>query len=374
MHRLFVGTYPSGDGPGSGEGIWSVRLDAETGELADPRLLVEAPSPSFVALSASGERLYAVSEQTHGTVAAFAVTSADDAPQLAEVGAAGSGGADPCHLVAHDRELWVSNYSSGTFGVVSLDEAGDLLPGAGAVDHGHAGSGPVLDRQEGPHAHSSLATPCGRFAWVMDLGTDEVRRYRRVADGPSGDPTVLGSVAVAATVVPDGIAVRFPAGTGPRHAVIHPSGTAFVVGELDAAVHVVRTDPGSGGGVPVGSVPACVTPSRDGVTPLPSHVALSADATRLYVGVRGPDVVSTFAVHVDERAGHATLEHLADTSVTGRWPRHFAVVETDDGADLVVVANQESGALVALRVDRETGVGRAVGEVEIPAPACVVLA
>lgn len=374
MHRLFVGTYPSADGPGSGEGVWSVRLDAGTGELMDQRLLVKTPSPSFVALLPSGERLYAVSEQTHGTVAAFAVTSVDGEPRLAEVGVARSGGADPCHLVVNAHELWVSNYSSGTFGVVALDPAGDLPPGTIPLSHAHAGSGPVLDRQEGPHAHSSLATPCGRFAWVMDLGTDEIRRYRRVTHGQGLDAGIAGAVAVSATLEADGVAVSFPPGTGPRHAVIHPSGTAFVVGELDAAVHMVRTDPDSGGGVPFASVPACVTPSRDGVTPLPSHVALSADGMRLYVGVRGPDVVSAFVVHVDEGSGQATLEHRADTHVAGRWPRHFAVVGADDGADLVVVANQESGSLVALRMDRETGVGRVVGQVEIPAPACVVLA
>lgn len=375
MPWLYVGTYPTGDGPGSGEGIWRVSLDTASCALGEPRLLVGTPSPSFVALAPSGERLYAVSEQSQGSVATFAVSTTDGAPVLEPRGRASSGGADPCHLVALDHEVWVSSYSSGTFGVLALDASGDLAEDAALSTFEHSGSGPVLDRQEGPHAHSALPTPSGRFAWVMDLGTDEVRRYRR-----------SGRTATAA-LEPDGIAVTFPAGTGPRHAVIHPGGTAFVVGELDAAVHVVRTDPSSGGGVPVAAVPACTTPSRDGVRPLPSHVALSADGTRLYVAVRGPDVVATFAVHggggggtvrsatsADTTSGHATLEHLADTPVAGVWPRHFAVVAADDGADLVVVANQESSALVVLRIDPVTGAGEAVSQVEIPAPACVAVA
>ena len=57
-------------------------------------------------------------------------------------------------------------------------------------------------------------------------------------------------------------------------------------------------------------------------------------------------------------SGHATLEHLADTPVAGVWPRHFAVVAADDGADLVVVANQESSALVVLRIDPRQARGR----------------
>lgn len=370
MRWLSVGTYPTGEGPGSGEGIWAVPLDTGTGLLGDPHLAVEAPSPSFLALSPAGDHLYAVSEQSDGSVGAFSVTGADDtapdvAPRLVPAGVAPSGGADPCHVVARPRELWVSSYSSGTLGVLPLDPSGGLSPTAAAVTFGHAGSGPVLDRQEAPHAHSSLELPGGRFAWVMDLGTDEIRRYRRIAGDVDGT--------AATTLEADGTAVTFAPGTGPRHAVVHPGGTAFVVGELDSAVHVVRTDPATGGGVPVGSVPACATPSREGVAPLPSHVALGGDGSRLYVGVRGPDVVSTFAVHAEPGSEHATLEHLADTPVGGTWPRHFAVVRADDGSDLVVVANQESASVVVLRMDRRTGAGSLVGQAEIPAPACVVV-
>lgn len=370
MRWLSVGTYPTGEGPGSGEGIWALRLDTGTGVLSDARLAVEAPSPSFLAVSPAGDHLYAVSEQADGSVGAFSLTSAggtapDDAPCLVPTGSAPSGGADPCHVVANERELWVSSYSSGTFGVLALDPSGGLPPAAAPVTFGHAGSGPVLDRQEAPHAHSSLGMPGGRFVWVMDLGTDEVRRYRRVTGGVDG--------AAATALEADGVAVTFAPGTGPRHAAVHPGGTAFVVGELDSAVHVVRTDPATGGGVPVGSVPACVTPSREGVDPLPSHVALGTDGSRLYVGVRGPDVVSTFAVHAEPGSEHATLEHLADTPVGGTRPRHFAVVPADDGSDLVVVANQESASVVVLRMDPRTGAGRLVGQAEIPAPACIVV-
>ncbi|MEP7765859.1 beta-propeller fold lactonase family protein [Sanguibacter sp. 25GB23B1] len=391
MPWLFVGTYPTGGSPGSGEGVWGVPLDTGSGGLGEPSLLVETASPSFVALAPSGERLYAVSEQSQGSLAAFAVSATHGTPVLEPRGGASSGGADPCHVVALDHELWVSNYSSGTFGVLALDASGDLVPGAAPSTFGHAGSGPVLDRQEGSHAHSSLPTPCGRFAWVMDLGTDEIRRYRRTRgsrdDGrvSTDSSSVTGSTTgESEVVVGDGIAVAFVPGTGPRHAVIHPGGTAFVVGELDASVHVVSTDTSSGSGDPVASVPACRTPSRDGVRPLPSHLALSPDGARLYVAVRGPDVVATFAVRgggtlvheglAHETPRHATLEHLADTPVGGVWPRHFAVVEADDGADLVVVANQESSSLVVLRMDPVTGGGTVVAQAEIPAPACVVVA
>ncbi|MBI9116225.1 lactonase family protein [Sanguibacter suaedae] len=347
MRHLYLGTYPDGGPAGSGEGIWSLGFDQEARVFTEPRLLVATPAPTFVAQHPTQPRVYAVSETSPGTVSAFAVTPDGLDPR----GSVDVRGADPCHVVALRDALWVCSYSSGTFSALPLDEHGDLRDEVVAFDHD--GSGPVEERQEGPHAHSALATPCGRFVWVMDLGTDEVRRYRR-SDGS------------AARLVPDGTAAVLPAGAGPRHAAVHESGTVFVAGELDSRVHVLSTDRSSGSGVVVASSPACATPGPDGSAGFPSHVALSADGTRLYVAVRGPDVLSTFAVHDGAR-----LEHLGDASVGGAWPRHFAVLDDGRDGDVVVVANQGSSDVTAVHVDAR-GRGRVVASVAVPVPSCVL--
>ena len=365
MHRLIIGTYPAGETAGSGEGLWEVFLQVETGELSGARQLVETPSPSFVALHPNGHTVFAVSELEEGAVVAFTLTA--DGLEVGE--RRPTMGAHPCHVVARDEQVWVANYSSGTFTSLAVDAQGAFT---GLVQSfGHAGSGPDADRQEGPHAHYALPAPDGDGAWVVDLGTDEVRRY------PAG--------AEPAAVVADGIAATFPPGTGPRHGVVHPSGTVIVVGELDSRVHLLRpaTEPGAAQGTweVYASVPACVTPDP-GTGSYPSHIVLSADGTRLYVAVRGPDVLSTFAVTHDG-AGLARLTHLADTAAGGVWPRHFAVLsgaavtgeagKTQGAAgDVVVVANQNSSTLAALRIDRVTGAGTLTACLDLPAPACVL--
>ncbi|GAA1273836.1 lactonase family protein [Pseudonocardia aurantiaca] len=333
---LWIGTYPDAGVAGSGEGIWRVGVDAATGELSDPRLVVETPAPSFLALHPSGRTLYAVAELDEGAVTAFAV-SADG---LVPLDTRPTGGALPCHALATSGTLHVANYGSGHLTTFGLAADGGFA--GGPETYGNTGRGPDSDRQEGPHAH--YVGIVGDEVWVSDLGTDELRRYRP----RSGD------------VSPAGTAARLPLGAGPRHFVT-VGDAVVVVTELDAGLYVLSPESGA----VRARYDATATPGHH----QPSHLALSPDGTRLFVAVRGVDVLSTFAV----AEGDAGLEHLADTPLA-RWPRHFAVLPpvTETDAALVVVADQQASTLTALRVDRETGRGTTVGSVPLPAPACVL--
>ncbi|WP_265522501.1 lactonase family protein [Oerskovia flava] len=363
---LWIGTYPDGGPAGSGEGVWRVDVDSRSGAFTAPRLAAATPAPSFVALHPTGRVLYAVAEVTDGELSAFTVGPGGTLAPLGEP--VTTGGSSPCHVVSTETEVWVTNYGNGVFTAVPLDTDGAF---DGAAQHRtHEGSGPDHERQDGPHAHSSARVD--GEAWVADLGTDELRRYPY--------PTRPDA--------PAGLAARLPDGAGPRHFVTldgdvpgdGPGSAVLLVSELDARVYVLvpaaHVQPGADpGGAPYAVAahhPACSTVAPDGGRGYPSHIALSADGTRLFVAVRGPDVLSTFAV----RPGPVPeLTHLGDTPVGGRWPRHFAVVSsgaTDARADLVVVANQESSTLTALRVPREGGVGEVVGSCPVPVPACVV--
>ena len=333
MSSLWIGTYPvagAGTPVGLGEGIW--RVDLVDGVLRDARQVVETPSPSFLAMHPTAPVLYAANEQADGTVSAFDVV--DDGLVLRAT--APSGGADPCHLLLgiDGRALFVANYSSGTLAVLPLDEAGGFAGDAQVL--GHAGSGPNAQRQESPHAHFVAHAP-GGWVLVVDLGTDELRRYRV---GPDG-------------LVHDGIAFTFPPGTGPRHLTFSADGrSAYVVGELDVTVRVLSWDAETGTGTLVQTLPA-ITDLVERA--LPSHVLL--DGRRLLVGTRTADVAAEFEVTDD-----GSLEHVADHALPGGWPRHFEVV---DGH--TVVAEQVSSTLAVL--DRE---GAVLSRLPLPSPACVL--
>jgi len=333
VSSLWIGTYPvagAGTPVGLGEGIW--RIDLVDGRLRDARQVVRTPSPSFLALHPSGAVLYAANEQTDGTVSAFDVVG----DELVHRATVPSGGADPCHLLldVDARALLVANYSSGSLAVLPLDATGGFADEVHVL--GHVGAGPHQQRQEGPHAHFVAHAP-GGWVLVVDLGTDEIRRYRRTADG----------------LRDDGIAVTLPPGTGPRHLAFSADGRfVYLVGELDVTVRVLAWDADSGTGSPVQTVPAALD---EVVGALPSHVLL--DGQRLLVGTRTADVVAEFRTADDGR-----LSHVADHPLPGRWPRHFEVV---DG--WTVVAEQVSGDLAVLAPD-----GSVRGSWPLPAPACVL--
>jgi len=334
---LWVGTYPAagaGTPVGRGEGIWRIGLDTASGTLGTPELVLSTPAPSFLAVDRANGVLYAVGEDTAGTVSAFRLTDTGMEP----LGTADSGGADPCHLLVVDGALYVANYSSGTLAVFRIGPDGFTGETPDQI-LGHSGGGPVADRQEGPHAHFVALAPGGRHILVSDLGTDQLRRYRRADTGLLAD---------------DGIAATFVPGSGPRHLDFSADGRfAYVACELDDTVTVLAWDPASATGTAVQQVPAQESGSAQ-VDSLPSHLERVGD--RVLVATRGPNRLATFAAGPD-----GLLAPAGQVELPGDWPRHFAVVE-----GLVVIADQRSDSLTVLRD------GVPTDSATLPAPACVL--
>lgn len=346
---FWVGTYPPG-GPGTpagrGDGVWWVD-PAGTG----PRRVLEAPSPTFLAQHPAGGRLYAVSELAQGRLTVF---GPDDGARpgppgtLRPVSIHDSGGSFPCHVAVDPggRRLVVAHYGDGAVASFPLDRAGDVAGGA-TLWPASGTAGPHADRQDGPHAHSTAISPDGAVALVADLGTDELRRYR--VEPPEDH----------------GVACTLPPGTGPRHLAYRTpaSGTSasitlYATLELSSEVAVLSWDAASGTaalvarhGLPQGG---------DGAQTLPSHLVIDGD--RLHVGVRGPDVLTTFRIAADGRLS------LVGSTPTVAWPRHFAVV-----GDWLVVAGERADALGWHRLEgSDRGLGELVHRDFVPAPACVV--
>lgn len=357
---LWIGTYPTaGDAPGTGEGIWRVGIDP-SGKFVGGELVAPVASPSFLALDPSGRTLVAVTETEAGGITSFRVS---DAGTLTPVGSAPSGGASPCHVVATEGSVWVANYGDGVVAVVPL--AADGAPGAPRT-FPHEGTGPVVDRQEGPHAH--FVHVWGDRVLVADLGADELRTYPLDGGAPSGSADAAGGT----------VAAVLPPGTGPRHLVELADGTVLLVGELDCRLHVL-VPAGPGRLEHVGSVAITARTMPDGAAGYPSHISVAGDL--VHVGVRGPDVLSVLRVRDAAAAadgpgdgpgvvGHLVVEHVSDVDLgSGAWPRHHAVLAD---RDLVVVAAQNTDELIAIRLDRVSGTGQITDRLELPVPACVL--
>lgn len=345
---IWIGTFPAagmGTPAGLGEGIWRAELDTASGELRDVRQVVETPAPTFLAAHPSGRWLYAVGEDSAGTVTAFEI--ADDGGLHAR-GTISSGGASPCHLALSPdaRSLYVANYGSGTLGVVSLAADGAFAADASGPTQvfGHEGTGPDASRQESPHAHFVAASDTEVL--VADLGVDAVRRY-------TVDP---GGVLAAA-----GIAAELPPGTGPRHLALSPDGSrCYVVGELDMTLHALERAGDEYVAVQSLSLAGSHATREEhgwflpsGGRLLASHVELLDDL--LLVGVREDNRLEEFRVAPDGSLVPTRTHAL------GGWPRHFAVV-----GGFVVVAGQSSHEIEVLAPDGSRTITALHG------PACVV--
>ncbi|GAA3340611.1 lactonase family protein [Curtobacterium pusillum] len=353
LPTLLVGSYTA-TGGGNATGI-SMIAGGAADASADVRTVAVIDDPSFLAVS--GDRVYAVSETVDGSVSAFRRAGS----ALEHLWDAPSGGDAPCHVqVDPSGTLVVTNYVSGTVTAVSLAAAeshsASVLASDGVVGtHGSDDrvnvpdsavvtevlpdvSGPVQDRQEGPHAHQSIATPDGTVL-VADLGGDALHEFR-----------ITGAPAIERVRVH-----HLAPGVGPRHLAWY-DGDLIVAGELDGRVHRLRRDE-SGSLVVVAS--AATFDGEVGGSLL-SHVEVD-EAGRVYVAVRGRDLV----VVLDASDGGLTL--VGSASSGGVWPRHFARVP-----GFVLVANQLSDAIAVLPVGDDGVPGEAVAQIPVGTPTCVV--
>jgi 6-phosphogluconolactonase len=336
---IYVGSYtPEAGGEGTGISVWDedLRPAAPTTAL---------PAPSWLVAHPDAPVLFAVNELDDGGVTALAIEP-DGA--LRPVSRESSGGSAPCALdvTADGRHLLCANYGSGSVAVFEVNPDGTLGARTDLVEH--HGSGPDRERQEGPHAHQVTVRGdaiLGYEATAVDLGTDTLYGYRLEAAGRLS-PTWETSAG---------------AGAGPRHLTVAPTGRRYVADELASTVSVYDPDPATGGLRLVHRRSATLTEPAG--RNQPSGIALSADARFVYVGNRGNDSVTTFAVDGDG------LEPVDETPAGGEWPRAFTL----DG-NLMYVANQHSHSVTVLRLDPDSGVPRPTGaRLEVPSPAYVLI-
>ena len=348
---VFVGTYTHTDS----QGIYTCRLDNDTGALAPVSVASEAANPSFLALHPNKRFIYAVSEveefhgEKQGAVYAYSVDA--ESGELTLLNSQGSGGPGPCHLKvdATGRFVLAANYRGGSVCVLPINDDGSLTPLSDFIQH--EGSSVNPRRQEQAHAHSINLDPQNRFAYAPDLGQDRVVIYR--LDTNDG------------RLVPNDPAyVEVNPGFGPRHFDFHPNGMwTYLINELGSAITAFEYDPDTGALSEfqvIGTLPTGFSGSN---TTADIHVHPSGKF--VYGSNRGHDSIAIF--EVDQRSGR--LAAIGHRSTRGRVPRNFGI---DPSGNFLLAANQDSDNIVTFHIDQESGRLASTGaEANIPMPVCV---
>jgi 6-phosphogluconolactonase len=328
---VYVGSETREDGKHRREGITVYRMDATSGKLDLVQAAESGETPSFLAFHPNRRFLYAINEVREGRVTAFAVDP--DSGALTLLNSAPVKGLGPCYVSVDPGAKWVlvANYGGGSVSVLPILADGQVGP-AVATDQ-HQGQGDDPKRQEGPHAHSIITDPAGKFVLSADLGTNRVYIYWLDEQGallPADPPWHIAEP-----------------GAGPRHMAFHPNQRfLYVANELNNTVSAYRWDADQGSMAPLQSYQTLPEgyPSYN----LIADIHLTPDGRFLYVSNRGHDSLAVF--QVDETSGALAL--VGNVSTGGKWPRNFTL---DPEGNLLIVANQESSSLVFYRINPETG-------------------
>ena len=205
-------------------GIRVADFNSETGELSPLNEAVSLSGAGFIALHPEKPILYATcsgegEKGDKGEIAALKIIE-DGALDVINRSKTRSGGA--CHLSvdATGKVVFAASYGTGSVASFQVKEDGSLSDAVSFFEH--EGSSVHPKRQTRSHAHYIAAGPKNAFAYVPDLGLDEVKIYRFEED--------------TAKLIPEGEA-KLAGGAGPRHMKFSKDGKfAYVLNELNITV------------------------------------------------------------------------------------------------------------------------------------------
>ena len=352
-YLLYVGTYTQEKS--SSKGIYAYRYDGASHELTPLGLAAETTNPSWIAIHPNGRFLYAVNEiqnykgPNSGGVSAFSIDRSSG--KLTFLNEVSSRGADPCYLTVDPsgKYVLVANYTGGSIASFPISTDGKLGEASAFVQHTGHSINPK--RQEAPHAHSIDLSPDERFAFVDDLGLDQLLTYNfdkgKGSLKPNNPPFA-----------------KLDAGAGPRHFTLHPSGQyAYVVSELASTVTAFSFASKAGTFNRIQTIAALPEDFKGENDD--AEIEVHPSGKFLYASNRGHDSIAVFAI--DPAKGTLTVvEHMP---TQGKTPRNFAI---DPTGALLFAENQESDNIVVFRIDQNTGKLTATGKaLEVGQPVCI---
>ena len=345
---LYIGTYTANLGfvDGKAAGVYTCRLDTATGAVTVIDSAA-AYNPSFVTLSPDKKFLYAVSEgggkptEPFGGVMAFKI---GDNGHLTKLNQVSSYGVAPCHISTDKtgKFVFVANYVNGSVESYGVKPDGSLTDAIQKLQY--AG--------KDPFAHEMFTTPDNRFVLVVNKGLDTVFVYKLEADGKFTEIHKGGTVK----------------GAGPRHlsfntARLNDKGVmpAYVINENNSTVDAFDFDTHSGtltNFQTVSALPADFKGTNTG-----AEIEVHPSGNFLYASNRGHNSIAVFQIAADNK-----LTLVENVSSQGAIPRNFKI--SPDGK-ILLVANQNSGNIVAFKIDAVTGKLTPSTSSKVLTPVCI---
>ena len=261
----------------------------------------------------------------------------------------GDGGG--CHLAVHPtgKFLITAQYGGGSTAVFPIAEDGSVKERSQLIKH-QGGSKVNERRQSKPHPHWTGFSPDGRFAFVPDLGTDQIVIY-----------AVEGAV-----LKPHGLVNTIPGG-GPRHMRFSIDGNFIhLLNEMDVSVTTFAYNAEKGTATRLHVTQALSKEVKAKETFLSSsEILVHPNGKFVYSGNRGNDSITVY--HADKATGK--LEVIEVEPVRGAWPRNINL-----HGKWMLAAGAHSNTLAIFAIHPETGelAFQRNGVVNLPSPICIL--
>ena len=332
-YRLVVGTYTKS---GASEGIYVYDFNTATAALTPVSVEKNVINPSYLTVSPDKKFVYAVNENgDNSTVSAFNFDVAKG--NLSFINKQSAKGADPCFIIADDKNVIIANYSGGSIAVYSKDKNGALSAAKQVVQH--TGSGIDKARQASSHVHMVRFSPDGKYVMVNDLGDDKVYVY-----------TYNKNAGKDVLVLKNTVSVK--PGSGPRQMIFSTNGKfAYLLQEMHGDVTVFSYNDGVLKKIQETSQVAENFKGKNGA----ADIQTSADGKFVYLSNRGTaNNITTFAVAADGK-----LVKKGQISTGGKGPRAFVI---DPSGKWLLVGNQNTDDITIFKRNSATGELQATGK------------
>lgn len=340
-------------GPGA-KGIFCSEFDTTTGRLSDSKLVASIQDPSFLTLHPDGDKLYAVGDlHSEPSVVAYHI---EQDGRLTAFDQIRIGDDSAVHVAVHPygKFLLTAQYDHGFIAWIAIDSTGKFQK----IQHyPHTGaSNTVHGRQDSAHPHFCGFSPCGRFALVPDLGTDQIFIYRV-------DPSFAQiEFHNALNIIP---------GSGPRHLRFSSdSKLIYLLNELNLSVSIFQWQAVDGIPQLLNTV-ECLSESEKAQESFNSaaEILVHPNGPFVYTSNRGHDSISVFRANVDS----STLHRAQVQPIRGAFPRNINL--SPDGQWLLA-AGSHSHTISVHQIHPETGnlTYQMDSIIQVPSPVCIVFA
>jgi 6-phosphogluconolactonase len=319
------------------KGIYHCTLNTVNGKLSDPTFVAEISGPGFLAMHPKLPRLYAVgSLDGKPCVAAYAINGKLETASLEFLNQIEIGDGGAAHLAVDPtgHTILTAQYGGGSTAVFSLNSDGSLKERTQLLEH-ISSTDASVSADIKSHAHWAGVSPDNRFAFVPDLGLDNVVIYQLDA--------------AASKITPHGLGLIAPGG-GPRHMKFHTNGKwIYVLHEIDLKVTIFDYNAQAG---TMTAKQTIETVPRDELVKEKakscSEIRVHPSGNFVYAANRGHDTITAFLVN--QETGELSL--IERENVRGATPRNFNI---DPTGKWLLAAGQDSHTLASFEVDQGTG-------------------